>query len=173
VVRAFSSGLLGAFGHDPRIGIPDFEGDVEFDPEMVPDARLRMLISASSLRVLDDISENDRNEIQRRMYNDILEVNRFPEILYQCSRVSANSGGSGRYWIALNGDLSLHGVCRNQLVSARVTLNGDSLRASGEFGLRQSEYEIRPPAVAAGAISIKNELKFSFDVVARKDGAGR
>lgn len=172
VVRAFSSGLLGAFGHDPTIGIQDFHGDVEFDPDAVTDARLRMSIMSSSLEVLDDISESDRAEIHRRMYYEVLEVNRFPEIAYCCSRVSANCGGAGRYWVALNGDLSLHGVSRNHLVSARLMLSGESLRASGEFPLRQKDYDIRPPAMAGGTVSIKDELKFSFDVVARKDGNG-
>jgi polyisoprenoid-binding protein YceI len=172
VVRAFSSGLLGAFGHDPTIGIQDFHGDVEFDPDAVADARLRMSVASSSLQVLDDIGESDRAEIQRRMYYEVLEINRFPEIAYRCSRISANGGGSGKYWVALNGDLSLHGVNRNHLVSARLMLSGESLRASGEFVLRQKDYEIRPPTIAGGIVSLKDELKFSFDLVARKDGIG-
>jgi polyisoprenoid-binding protein YceI len=171
-VRAFSSGLLGAFGHDPTIGIQEFQGDVEFDPDALANARLQMSVASSSLEVLDDISESDRAEIHRRMYYEVLEVNRFPEIAYRCTRVSANSGGAGRYWVALNGDLSLHGVNRSHLVSARLTLSGESLRASGEFVLRQKDYDIRPPAMAGGAVSIKDELKFSFDVLARKDGNG-
>ena len=171
VVRAFSSGLLGAFGHDPTIRILDFHGDVEFDPDAVASARLRMSVAASSLQVLDEISENDRAEIERRMYYEVLEINRFPEITYLCSQISARGGGSARYWVALNGDLSLHGVNRRHLVSARVMLSGDSLRASGEFVLRQKDYDIRPPIVAGGVISIKDELKFSFDVLARKDGS--
>lgn len=171
VVRAFSSGLLGAFGHDPTIRIQDFHGDVEFDPDAVASARLRVSVASSSLEVLDDINESDRAEIERRMYYEVLEVNRFPEIAYHCSRVSANSGGSGRYWVALNGDLTLHGVNRSHLVSARLMLSGESLRASGEFVLRQKDYEIRPPTIAGGVVSIKDELKFSFDVVARKHGS--
>jgi len=171
VVRAFSSGLLGAFGHDPTIGIQDFNGDVEFDPDDVANARLRMLVAPSSLQVLSDINKTDRAEIERRMYYEVLEVNRFPEIAYHCSRVSANSGGSGRYWVALNGDLTLHGVNRNHLVSARLMLSGENLRASGEFVLRQKDYDIRPPTMVGGVVSIKDELKFSFDVVARKDGS--
>ena len=171
MVRAFSSALLGAFGHDPAIGIHDFHGDVEFDPDAVANARLRMSVAPHSLQVLDDISESDRAEIERRMYYEVLEVNRFPEIAYSCSRVSANSGGSGRYWVALNGDLSLHGVKRNHLVSVRLLLSGENLRASGEFVLRQKDYEIRPTTMAGGVVSIKDELKFSFDVVARKDAS--
>jgi polyisoprenoid-binding protein YceI len=168
MVRAFSSGILGAFGHDPTIGIMDFEGEVQFSPDAFDQAYLRLVIAASSLRVTDDISDTDRQEIQRRMESDVLEVDRYPEIVYECSRVSINGGGSGRYWAALNGELSLHGVTRSHLVSARLAANGESLRASGEFTLQQRDHGIRPPSIAGGAVSIKDQLKFSFDVVAHK-----
>jgi polyisoprenoid-binding protein YceI len=102
------------------------------------------------------------------MQNDVLEVDRYPEIVYECSRVSINGGGSGRYWVALNGELSLHGVSRNHLVTARLATNGESLRASGEFTLQQRDYGIRPPSIAGGAVTIKDQLKLSFDVVAHK-----
>ena len=43
------------------------------------------------------------------MCDEVLETDRFPEIVYECSRVSA-SGSGDRYWVALNGELTLHGV---------------------------------------------------------------
>ena len=63
---------------------------------------------------------------------------------------SASKTGDGQYWVALNGELTLHGVTRTQPVSARVWLNGDTLRAAGDFSLRQSDYEIRPVSAAGG-----------------------
>jgi hypothetical protein len=42
------------------------------------------------------------------------------------------------------------------------------LRASGEFTMRQSDYGIKPISVAGGALKVKDELKFSFEMVARK-----
>ena len=44
------------------------------------------------------------------------------------------------------------------------------LRASGEFTVRQTDYGIKPVSVAGGALKVKDELKFSFDIVARKQG---
>jgi hypothetical protein len=44
------------------------------------------------------------------------------------------------------------------------------LRASGDFTLSQSAYSIKPVSVAGGALKIKDELKFSFEIVARKQG---
>jgi len=45
---------------------------------------------------------------------------------------------------------------------------GARLRISGQFTLRQSDYGIKPVSFAAGALRLKDELKFSFEVVARK-----
>ena len=45
---------------------------------------------------------------------------------------------------------------------------GDTLRANGEFALRQSDYRIKLASVAGGALKLKDELKFTFDIVARR-----
>jgi polyisoprenoid-binding protein YceI len=68
----------------------------------------------------------------------------------------------------LNGNLSFHGVTNAQQVSARIAVLGEMLRASGEFTLRQSDYGIKPISVAGGALKVKDELKCSFEMVARK-----
>jgi hypothetical protein len=53
-------------------------------------------------------------------------------------------------------------------VSARAVINGSSLRASGEFSVRQSQFGIVPVSAAAGTIKIKDEVKCTFDILARK-----
>jgi len=170
VVQAFSTGLLSAFGHNPKIAIRNFRGDVDFSPaEGLDRARVVVSIGADSLECVDNIPEKDRQDIHRRMQGEVLETERFPEIVYECSRVTG-SGNGDRYWAALNGELTLHGVTRSLAVSARVVINGDSLRASGEFAVRQSEYEIALVSAAAGTIRVKDEVKCQFDVVARKQG---
>ncbi len=32
-VQAFATGLLSSFGHNPTIGIRDFDGAIEYEPE--------------------------------------------------------------------------------------------------------------------------------------------
>ena len=171
-VRAFSEGLLAVFGHNPRIAIREFEGEVQFTPgsAMLQDVSMQLRIRAGSLEVTDDVSDKDRREMQRQMYEEVLETDRYPEILYECSSVSANGSSDGRYWATLNGELTLHGVTHAMPLPARVVVNGNSLRATGEFSVRQSDYDIALVSVAAGAVRIKDELKFSFDIVARKQG---
>jgi polyisoprenoid-binding protein YceI len=167
-VRAFSTGLLSTLGHNPTIAIPDFKGDVVLNPDALEESSLRIEIDPVSLFVKDDISEKDRTEINRRMHVEVLEADSYPEIVYECSRLSASTIGEGQYWAALNGSLTLRGVKCAQPVSARVSMIGDMLRATGEVSIRQSDYGIEPVSAAGGTIKLKDELKLSFDISARK-----
>ena len=49
-----------------------------------------------------------------------------------------------------------------------MTIKGETLRAAGDFSMRQSDYEIRPVSAAGGTVKLKDELKLSFDITARK-----
>jgi polyisoprenoid-binding protein YceI len=168
-VRAFATGMLSAFGHNPTTAIPDFQGEIQFGTDTLEDASLRIVIQAASLVVTDDISTKDRQEIERRMHEEVLEADSFPEIIYECPRVSSvQKLGEGLYSVSLDGELALHGVTRSQPVAARVTLKGDRLRTTGEFSMCQSDYGIRPVSAAGGTVKLKDELKLSFDISARK-----
>ena len=72
-VRAFATGLLSALGHSPTIAIPDFEGEALVNPKALEKSSLRVLIQAASLVVTDDISDKDRQEINRKMHEEVLE----------------------------------------------------------------------------------------------------
>ncbi len=167
-VQAFASGLLSAMGHNPRIGIRSFSGDVNFDPESAQGNGFRLAMQANSLGVLDDVADKDRREIERMMNDQVLEVSKYPEILYEAAIVSVTRIDSALYSATLNGNLVLHGLSRPQPVTARIAEFGEMLRASGEFTLRQSDYGIKPISVAGGALKVKDELKFSFEMVARQ-----
>jgi polyisoprenoid-binding protein YceI len=167
-VRAFATGMLSAFGHSPTIAIADFDGTVSLNLDAVDQSSLRMVLQADSLTVTDDISKADRLEMLRKMHQEVLESDSFPDIVYECSRLSASKTGDSQYWLALNGELSLHGVTRSQPVPARVWVNDGTLRATGDFSIRQSDYQIRIASAVGGAVRLKDELKFSFDISARR-----
>lgn len=169
-LRAFAAGLLSALGHSPTISVPDFHGEIILNLEAVERSSLRIVFHASSLTVVDDISDKDREEINRRMQEEVLESDSFPDIVYECSGLSASKTGEGQYWAALNGELTLHGVTRDQAVSARISIDGDNLRAVGDVSIRQSDFEIRAVSALGGAVKLKDELKLSFNITARKAG---
>ncbi len=167
-VRAFATGLLAVMGHNPTIGIRDFSGEIKFNPEKLEAGSLKIIIKSSSLSVQDDISANDLREIERLMNQEVLETAKFPQILYDAPSISVTEMAEMLYSATLNGTLTLHGVSRSQPISARVALLGSMLRASGDFSLSQTDYDIKLVSLAGGALKLKDELKFSFEIMARR-----
>lgn len=155
-------------GHNPTIGIRTFRGEVEFDPEAGDAGHFRLVVQSASLFVQDDIKDSDRREMERLMKDEVLDVSRYPEIVYETSGASVNKIGNSLFSATIDGSLSLHGLTRAERLSARILSMGDTLRASGEFILKQSDYQIKPVSVAGGALKLKDELKFSFEMVARR-----
>jgi len=171
IVRAFAGGMLSALGHNPTIAIREYSGQAMFSPESIENASLHLRIKASSLSVTDDISDKDRREMERTMNQEVLETDKYPEITFDSSKVSASRAGDGQYFMNLTGELSLHGVKHSQPVSLQLALAGDTLRAHGEFTVRQTAYGIKLVSVAGGTLKLKDDLKCSFDIVARKTSA--
>lgn len=170
-VQAFAEGLFSAFGHDPVIAIRDFTGEVELTPGTLSESSVKMTIMADSLAVSEEVKEKDRAEIERMMREDVLETAQHPEIVFASTSVSASRLGEGRYRARVIGNLTMHGSTQNNLwIQTEVTMSGERLRAKGEFSLKQTDYGIKPVSVAGGTMKVKNELKFSFDIVAEKQG---
>jgi polyisoprenoid-binding protein YceI len=167
-VRAFATGILSAMGHDPTIGIRDFSGEMTFDPEQLKAGSFKLSIKSSSLSVQDDISDKDRREMERLMNEQVLETSQFPLIAYEAPNISVTKMGDSLFSAKLDGKLTFHGVARSESITARVALMGSMIRASGEFSLSQSNYAIKPVSVAGGALKLRDEIKLSFEMVARK-----
>ena len=92
------------------------------------------------------------------MHDEVLQTDRFPEMVYECSRLTGSANGD-RYWVALSGELTLHGVTRRMPISARIVVNGDSLRATGDFAVGQTGYHITLVSAAAGTMRGEGRTK--------------
>jgi polyisoprenoid-binding protein YceI len=167
-VQAFASGLISAVAHSPKIAIRDWTGDATFHPETLADARLRVAAKTGSFEVLDELRENDRREIHRIMYNDVLEIKRFPEVIFESSTIHVNKLRESLFRANIEGKLSLHGITNPHTFFAQVALGVDSFRAHGEFTLLQSDYEMQIASIAGATLRLQDELKFTFYVVGRK-----
>lgn len=169
-VRITASGPLSAFGHNPTIAIPDFEGDIHADFEKPQNSSLRLKVKAGSLFVATEVSDKDQREIEKEMQEKVLEVSKFPEIVYESKSINLSEAGDKQYRAEISGQLNLHGTEKTQAVKVQVQTSNNVLHGHGEFSLRQSDYNINPVTAAAGMIKVQDMLKFSFDIVARKQG---
>ena len=168
-VQAFARGMLSALAHDPVIAIRDFTGRMQFSPEAPENASLEMSIKADSLQVIDKVPPRDRPEVERAMRQDVLGTATYPEIKYQATTVSASKIANTWYRLQLRGELFLHGVTNSQLVDTQVRILDERIRLSGDFTLFLSNYRIKPVSAVGGLVSLKDELKFSFDIVGREE----
>jgi polyisoprenoid-binding protein YceI len=170
-VQAFAEGWLSAFGHDPVIGVKDFQGEASFVPGTFENASLKLTVNANSLAVINDVKEKDRNEIERTMRDEVLEIGKYPEIVFQSNNVSLSRLREGIYRARVIGDLTLHGVTQKNIwISGEVTVSADGLRVQGDLSLKQTDYKIHLVSIVGGTLKIKNEVKCSFDIVARSAG---
>lgn len=165
-VKAFAGGLLSALAHDHLIAIRDFTGDVRFTYGPVEPASLELNIKAASLTLLDKVSDSDRQKIENTMRTEVLEVDKYSEIVFKSTNVSAQRIDEGKYQAKIAGELTLHGVTHPITINATIEFSQNSLRAEGQFTLRQTDFGIKPVSIAGGTIKVKNELKFTFDIFA-------
>ena len=166
-VQAFAAGLFSAFGHSPTISIRDYEGGVEFIPQTYEKAFVRLVVKTETLEPIDEMKREDRERMIGLMRNEVLHVERFPSITYESTSVKVHRPADNVLQTSVEGDLTLHGVTRLHSFDARVADMGAMLRISGVFSLRQTDYGIKLVSIAGGALRLKDELKFTFDIVAR------
>lgn len=166
-VQAFSGGLLSVLGHNPTFAIRGIVGDMSFREDTLADASLIMRVDASSLQLVDDISERDRRQIERNMHVDVLETSKYPEILYASTKVTVLDKIASPYLVELEGNLTLHGQTRLLKFQAKVAVTGAMLRAFGEFSIWQSDYHIQLVSIGGGTLKIVDRLNLKFDIGAR------
>jgi polyisoprenoid-binding protein YceI len=165
-VQAFASGLMSILAHSPKFAMRDFVGDVRFIPETLGQAFLRMKIKASSLEIMDEVNGKNRREIERIMFQEVLETPVFPEIGFESAQITASKISETQFSARVMGNLSMHGVTRNHSFSTQVVVTSDTLRGVGEFKLNQTDYGIALPSFPGG--TLRDDLKLAFYVVAQR-----
>jgi polyisoprenoid-binding protein YceI len=165
-VQAFATGLFSSFGHNPTIEIRDYQGELQFVPETFDKAFVRVTVHTSNLDVLDEMKRDDRKKLEHAMYEQVLDVRQFPTAVYESKEIKVERPENGPMVSHVNGELSFHGVTQNQSLDARIQNMGNMLRISGDFTLRQSSFGIKPVSFLGGALRLKDELKFKFELVA-------
>lgn len=168
VVQAFATGLLSVFGHNPRIAIADFDGQVEFTPDTFDKAKVKVMVQTTRMEVLDEMKRDDRKKLEQEMYNKVLDADHYPTAVFESNSIVVRKLDQDLLEAQVIGELSFHGVTKTETFDARVASMGSAMRVSGEFTLRQSDYGIKPVSFAGGALRLKDELRFSFELVARK-----
>ena len=167
-VQAFAAGMLAVVAHSPKFAIRDFAGDMAFVPGSMQNASVHVTIQVGSLEIMDEVSKADRREIDRVMFDEVLEKAIYPTVEYNSSRVTSTKSSENVYRVNVVGDLMLHGLTRGVTLDAQVVTGEDSVRVQGSFAIMQSQFGLKIASIAGGTLKLRDELRFSYFIIGRR-----
>src|SRR5260370_6489242 len=150
---------LGSFaGHEHEITVGRIRGEVLADLDDNARSSVELIIEAASLRVGDEPGD-DGPKVQRTMQGrTVLDVARFPRIRFRSSAVSGKTLSAGLHQLTVQGELTLHGVAKSISVPVRLETQAGALTATGQLGVKQSDFGIEPSTAAGGLGESRDEV---------------
>jgi len=167
-VQAFAAGMIAVVAHSPKFAIRAVVGIISFVPDTMQKASVHLTIDLGSLEIMDEVSSAERREIERVMFDEVLEKSIYPRAEFKSSHVNASKAAENTFRVNILGDLTFHGITRGVGLDSQVVAGVDSLRAQGSFTLMQSDYGLKIASIAGGTLKLKDELKFAYFLVGRR-----
>jgi polyisoprenoid-binding protein YceI len=161
-VRTGKAGVLGFAGHSHVVRARAFNGWVVYHPADPATSRLELTIPAESLEVLTPPDTAEIRQVTEAMRTQTLRVAEYPVI-----RFTATGGPPTAKGMRLQGEMTLVGRTRSVPVDAVIKVSADTLRASGTFSVKQTDFGIKPyTGGPAGTVKVANRVTFVFDAIA-------
>ncbi|HET6976611.1 MAG TPA: YceI family protein [Pyrinomonadaceae bacterium] len=169
MAHANRSGLLWFKGHSHHLAASDFSGRVELTPDSITPASLLLVVKAASLHETGaDFTEPQKQIINKELKEIVLHPDQYPDITFQSTNVTAKMAAAGRYDVKIDGNLTLHGVTKRIMIPAVVTLEGNNLRAVGEFKIDRGDFNVKATSAFHGMVRVDDDIKFDFDIVGHR-----
>ena len=169
MANAKRSGLLWFKGHSHHLAASEFTGEVQLTPDTITPASLHLVVKAASLHETGaDFTDQQKQIIDKELKDIVFHPDQYPDITFQSTNVTAKNSGAGRYEVKINGDLTLHGVTKRITIPAVITLQGDNLRAVGEFSIDRDDFKVKATSAFHGMVRVDDDVKFQFDIVGHK-----
>lgn len=165
-VRTGKAGLFSFVGHSHLIRVGTLRGDVVADGKALDAATIFLAFEAASLTVVaEGEPDPDLPKIQARMTgSDLLDVVRFPDIVFHSIRVTGKLVSPDHYDLSVTGDLTLHGVTIRLAFPVQVEVAGEAFTAVGRASLRQTAFGLTPVSVG-GVVKVKDEVSVDYKFV--------
>ncbi|HSY39114.1 MAG TPA: YceI family protein [Polyangia bacterium] len=168
-IHVGKAGLFGFAGHEHEIVAGAFRGSATFDPDRLAQSSVDLTFDAGALRVSGQGEPpEDVPQVQTAMVGaTCLDVARFPTIRFVSTSVAAaGAAGPNGGDLALRGELTLHGVTRPLTLRVHLDVTGQTLEATGQTTLHQTDFGITPIS-KAGVVKVKDELTLSWRIRGR------
>ncbi len=136
-------------------------GRIVYHPNAPAESRVEIVVPADSLEVLTPPDTAEIRKVTQAMRTEVLHVDEHPVISFASDSVTRTADG-----FQIQGRLTLAGQTRDVSCDIRAEVGADTLRATGGFSVKQTDYGIRPfRGGPAGTVRVADRVTFSFDVV--------
>lgn len=169
IAHAFAGGLLWFKGHDHYLAARDFSGQVDLTPATVTPASLRLVVKANSLEETGTVfTEEQKKIINKEVHDIVLHPDQYPEIIFQSTSVTAKPAAAGQYDLKIVGNLTLHGVTRQETIPVKLSLSDNDLQAVGSFSIDRGDYKVKATSAFHGLVRVRDKVRFEFDIVGHR-----
>ena len=160
-VKTGKAGLFGFAGHAHVVRARGFAGRVVYHPNSPSESHVEIVVPADSLDVLAPPDTAEIRKVTQAMRTDVLHVDEYPVISFVSTGVTPTADG-----FQVQGTLTLAGQTREVSCDIRAEVGTDTLRATGGFSVKQTDYGIRPyRGGPAGTVRVADRVTFSFEAV--------
>jgi polyisoprenoid-binding protein YceI len=160
-VKTGKTGLFGFAGHSHVIRARALVGRLVYRPGTHASS-LRLKVPTDSLEVLTPPDTAEIRKVTLAMRTQVLHVDKYPEMTFAADSISARNGK-----MDIRLAVTMEGTTRELPVTADVTIGPDTIRATGAFAAKQTDFGIKPyRGGPAGTVKVADRVMFSFDLVA-------
>jgi polyisoprenoid-binding protein YceI len=169
IAHAFAGGLLWFKGHDHYLAARDYSGEVDLTPDSVTPASLRLVVKSGSLEETgSDFTDEQKKIINKEVHDIVLLPDKYPEIVFQSTSVTAKPSAAGQYDVKIVGNLTLLGVTRQETITVKLSLSNNDLQAVGQFSIDRDDYKVKATSAFHGMVRVRGKVRFEFDIVAHR-----
>lgn len=176
LIHVYRGGTLARLGHNHVIAAKEVSGRAWLHPTFArsgfelafPVAQLIVddegMRRAAGAEFSTQAPEADKAGTRKNMLRaEVLDAERYSQITLRSMRVAGSPAAA-----TLSTRITIREAARDVEIPAVIQVDGDRLRASGEFDVLQSDFGIKPFSVALGALEVQDRLHIKFAVVAVK-----
>ena len=167
VVKTGKAGFFGFAGHTHVIRARAVSGELVYRPGQ-PTSSLRLRVPTDSLEVLTPPDTTEIRKVTEAMRTDVLHVDKYPEMTFAADALNARDG-TMKFQLAI----TMEGTTRQVPVTVNVAIRPDTIRATGTFVAKQTDFGIKPfSGGPGGTVKVADQVTFCFDLVAARGAAG-
>ncbi len=165
--------VMSGISHNHAIQAKGFSGTVTWDPASPAACKIELSLPVAQLDVdpqwlrdkvgyTQKLKDSDRESIRKNMLaKDQLNVDAHPTISFSGSNCS---GAEGAYKV--RGSLTIRGQSAPVTALMDIDADGKTLKASGGFEAKHTDFGFDPYSAMLGALKNRNELQFTVKVEA-------